>query len=221
MLGADGRRRTTLRWRRRFVAALALAALSAGAARSADRLPPDAEFLRAAPSGELFGLTMDAGMGWPPEMLRQPEFLILSTQGGLRAADGSPLALGLHVGHWELGLLVEAAARALRGSGSIPFAASLTDPCDGRTQGTPGMMDSLAWRNDAAIVLGRIIRSLPTARTGSSTSPPSPTPHASPARPSRTGTRRTARPRAWSTSCPTAPSGIPRSASSSLAGCRR
>ncbi|MDB5294823.1 MAG: putative dehydratase, YjhG/YagF family, partial [Phycisphaerales bacterium] len=36
-----------------------------------------------------------------------------------------------------------------------------TDPCDGRTQGTAGMMDSLPYRNDAAIVLRRLIRSLP------------------------------------------------------------
>ncbi len=130
----------------------------------AGRLPLDPELLRSAPSGELFGLTMDAGMGWPPDELRRPEFLILSTQGGLRAPDGRPVALGLHVGHWELGLLVEAAAETLRARGTIPFAACLTDPCDGRTQGTPGMMDSLAWRNDAAILLRRTIRSLPTAR---------------------------------------------------------
>src|SRR5438270_568593 len=39
-----------------------------------------------------------------------------------------------------------------------------TDPCDGRTQGTPGMMDSLPYRNDAAQVFRRLIRSLPTRR---------------------------------------------------------
>ena len=46
----------------------------------------------------------------------------------------------------------------------MPFAGFVSDPCDGRTQGTPGMMDSLAYRNDAAIVLRRLIRSLPTRR---------------------------------------------------------
>jgi len=46
----------------------------------------------------------------------------------------------------------------------IPFAAFVSDPCDGRTQGTTGMMDSLAYRNDAAVVLGRLIRSLPTRK---------------------------------------------------------
>jgi putative YjhG/YagF family dehydratase len=40
----------------------------------------------------------------------------------------------------------------------------ITDPCDGRTQGTRGMMDSLAYRNDAAIVFRRLIRSLPERR---------------------------------------------------------
>ena len=53
---------------------------------------------------------------------------------------------------------------ALLSLGGIPFAAACTDPCDGRTQGTRGMMDSLPYRNDAALVLGRLIRSLPTRR---------------------------------------------------------
>src|SRR6185312_9957806 len=48
-----------------------------------------------------------------------------------------------------------------RALGGIPFAAFCTDPCDGRTQGTSGMLDSLAYRNDAAIVLRRLVRSLP------------------------------------------------------------
>src|SRR5919205_3479375 len=52
----------------------------------------------------------------------------------------------------------------LRALGGIPFAGFCTDPCDGRTQGTLGMMDSLPYRNDAAQVLRRLIRSLPTRR---------------------------------------------------------
>ncbi len=128
------------------------------------RLPLDAEYLRTAPSGEIFGLSQDAGMGWDPRKLRAKEFLILSTQGGVRAPDGTPVALGYHTGHWEVGLLVEAAARQIAESGATPFAGFVSDPCDGRTQGTPGMMDSLAYRNDAALVLRRLIRSLPTRR---------------------------------------------------------
>jgi xylonate dehydratase len=128
------------------------------------RLPLDAEYLRTAPSGHIFGLSQDAGMGWDPARLRGKEFLILSTQGGVRAADGAPVALGYHTGHWEVGLLVEAAARELAARGALPFAGFVSDPCDGRTQGTPGMMDSLAYRNDAATVLRRLIRSLPTRR---------------------------------------------------------
>ncbi|RME59636.1 MAG: YjhG/YagF family D-xylonate dehydratase [Caldilineae bacterium] len=127
-------------------------------------LPLDESFLRDAPSGDIFGLTQDAGMGWAPRALRQPEFLILSTQGGIRAPDGSPIALGYHTGHWEVGLLMEAAAHAFKDAGMIPFAGFVTDPCDGRSQGTPGMMDSLPYRNDAALVLRRLIRSLPTRR---------------------------------------------------------
>lgn len=127
-------------------------------------LPLDADFLRTVPSGDLFGLTMDAGMGWQPDQLRRPEYLILGITGGMRAEDGTPLALGLHSGHWETDRLMRAAAETFAARGAIPFAGYLTDPCDGRTQGTPGMMDSLAYRNDAAIVLRRLIRSLPTRR---------------------------------------------------------
>jgi putative YjhG/YagF family dehydratase len=128
------------------------------------RLPFDDETLRTWPSGHLFGWTQDAGMGWNPAELGRPEVLILSTHGGLRAPDGSPIALGYHTGHWEVHLLVEEAAREVRALEAIPFAGYVSDPCDGRTQGTPGMFDSLAYRNDAATVFGRLIRSLPTRR---------------------------------------------------------
>jgi putative YjhG/YagF family dehydratase len=114
------------------------------------------------PSGDLFGLSQDAGMGWDPAALGGKEFLILSTHGGIRAADGTPIALGYHTGHWEVGLLMEAAAKELKSRRAIPFAAYCTDPCDGRTQGTRGMFDSLPYRNDAATVFRRLIRSLPT-----------------------------------------------------------
>ncbi len=127
-------------------------------------LPLDADFLRTAPSGHIFGMTEDAAMGWNPEALRRPAFLILGTVGGLRAPDGSPQALGYHTGHWEVDDLMRGAAETLTTHGALPFAGMVTDPCDGRTQGTPGMMDSLAYRNDATIVLRRIIRSLPDRR---------------------------------------------------------
>src|SRR5437867_1873107 len=124
-------------------------------------LPITAEQLRDSPSGDIFGLTQNAGMGWDPRELGRPQFLILSTQGGIRAPDGTPIALGYHTGHWEVGLLMQAAAVELKALGAIPFAGFCTDPCDGRTQGTVGMMDSLPYRNDAAQVLRRLIRSLP------------------------------------------------------------
>jgi putative YjhG/YagF family dehydratase len=126
------------------------------------RLPLTAEMLLHRPSGDLFGLTQNAGMGWDPRELGRPQYLILSTQGGLRGEDGRPVALGYHTGHWEIGLLVRAAAEELDRLGCLPFAAQCSDPCDGRSQGTVGMMDSLPYRNDAALVLRRLIRSLPT-----------------------------------------------------------
>jgi putative YjhG/YagF family dehydratase len=125
------------------------------------RLPINAEMLLNEPSGNLFGMTQNAGMGWNPADVGRPQYLIVSTQGGLRDADGRPLALGYHTGHWEIDLLVRQAANTLKEAGVIPFAAFCSDPCDGRTQGTAGMFDSLPYRNDAAIVLRRLIRSLP------------------------------------------------------------
>ena len=127
-------------------------------------LPITPEMLLTQPSGNLFGLTQNAGMGWEPQRLLDPEFLILSTHGGLRAADGTPIALGFHTGHWEVGLLVAEAAQEFRRLHAVPFAGAVTDPCDGRTQGTAGMLDSLPFRNDAAMTLRRLMRSLPTRR---------------------------------------------------------
>jgi putative YjhG/YagF family dehydratase len=127
------------------------------------RLPLTAEMLRTEPSGNLFGLTQNAGMGWSPDALGGRQYVIVSTMGGVRSEAGEPIALGYHTGHWEIGLLVRGAANALRAAGAIPFAVYCSDPCDGRTQGTTGMFDSLAYRNDAAIVMRRLIRSLPTA----------------------------------------------------------
>tara|TARA_B100000029_G_scaffold367296_2_gene360750 strand:+ start:146 stop:2104 length:1959 start_codon:yes stop_codon:yes gene_type:complete len=127
-------------------------------------LPLTDEMLRDRPSGDIFGMTQNAGMGWTPEQLTRPQYLVLSTQGGIRAEDGQPIALGYHTGHWEVGLLMQAAAREFDRHESIPFAAFVSDPCDGRSQGTTAMMDSLAYRNDAAVVLNRLIRSLPTRR---------------------------------------------------------
>ena len=127
-------------------------------------LPLTPEMLLNLPSGDVFAWSHNAGMGWAPGELNRREFLILSTQGGIRAPDGSPIALGYHTGHWEVGLLMQAAAEEFKELGMIPFAGFCSDPCDGRTQGTPGMMDSLAYRNDAAIVFRRLIRSMPTRK---------------------------------------------------------
>src|SRR5258705_10421999 len=77
-------------------------------------LPLTEEMLLNSPSGDLFGLTQNVGMGWNPAEAGRKQFLILSTQGGLRAPDGKPIALGYHTGHWEIGLIVQAAAEEFR-----------------------------------------------------------------------------------------------------------
>src|SRR4051812_350931 len=130
----------------------------------AGSLPLTSDQLRRMSSGDLFGWTQNAGMGWSPAAMLGKQFLILSTQGGIRAPDGTPVALGYHTGHWEVGLLMEEAAKTFAAARAIPFAGYVSDPCDGRTNGTAGMLDSLAYRNDAAIVLRRLIRSLPTRK---------------------------------------------------------
>ncbi len=126
------------------------------------RLPLTADMLREEPSGNLFGMTQNVAMGWHPEEVGRDHYCIVSTQGGMRAEDGSPLALGYHTGHWEVSLLVERAAATIRANNGIPFAVYCSDPCDGRSQGTTGMFDSLPYRNDAAMTMRRLIRSLPT-----------------------------------------------------------
>ena len=127
-------------------------------------LPVTPEMLLARPSGDLVGWAQNAGMGWDPRAMGGKEILLLSTHGGIRKPDGTPVALGYHTGHWEVGLLMEAAAEELKAQGAVPFAGFCTDPCDGRTQGTTGMFDSLPYRNDAASVFRRLIRSIPTRR---------------------------------------------------------
>ena len=60
----------------------------------AGKLPLNDQMLRELPSGDLFGLTQNAGMGWDVQKMLGPQFLLLSTQGGMRAENGTPIALG-------------------------------------------------------------------------------------------------------------------------------
>ena len=62
------------------------------------QLPLTAEMLRRSPSGDIFGWIQNAGMGWNPAELGRPEMLILGTQGGVRAPDGTPARFGLPYG---------------------------------------------------------------------------------------------------------------------------
>ena len=104
----------------------------------AGALPLTDSLLRDSPSGDLFGLSQNAGMGWPADRTNDHPFLILSTQGGVRLPDGSPLALGYHTGHWEIGLLVQAAATRLRDLGTIPFVASAPTRATDARRAPPG-----------------------------------------------------------------------------------
>jgi xylonate dehydratase len=145
-----------------LIGAGSLFEVATNAAGPQGALPLTEDMLLNAPSGDLFAWSQNVGMGWDPAELNRTQVLILSTQGGIRAPDGTPIALGYHTGHWEVGLLMQAAAEELRSRDAMPFAGYVTDPCDGRSQGTEGMLDSLPYRNDAAQVFRRLIRSLPT-----------------------------------------------------------
>ena len=65
------------------------------------RLPLTAEMLRNEPSGNIFGLTQNAGMGWRPEALGGPQYVIVSTMGG--RALGAGRAHRARVSHRPLG----------------------------------------------------------------------------------------------------------------------
>ena len=128
----------------------------------AGKLPLTAEMLLERPSGDIFGLTQNAGMGWDPRELGRPQFLISQHPGRHPRRRRHPDRARLS--HRPLGDRPPPPGRGaeLKELGAIPFAGFCSDPCDGRTQGTTGMFDSLAYRNDAAIVLRRLTRSLPT-----------------------------------------------------------
>ena len=125
------------------------------------RLPITPAMLLDEPSGHLFGMTQDAGMGWNPAEVARPQVLIAEHAG--RAARRRRHADRAGLPHGPLG--DRPAGPGGRGDaapeGALPFAAYCSDPCDGRTQGTAGMFDSLPYRNDAAITMRRLIRSLP------------------------------------------------------------
>ena len=100
---------SALSWNRPARTCIALRPMRAG--RLA-RCPLRRRCCATAPSGNLFGLTQNAGMGWEPARLLDPEFLILSTHGGLRAEDGTPIALGFHTGTLGSGTAGGRSARA-------------------------------------------------------------------------------------------------------------
>jgi putative YjhG/YagF family dehydratase len=139
----------------------------------AGRLPISRKTFLAPETGtaDIFTESMAAAMGWSGTgqltgraKKLDRDFLIISTQGGLRGDDGEAIALGAHTGHWELGLVAKEAAREFARLGKIPFYLPVADICDGRWQGEPEMQHSLPYRNDAAVVMRRLIESVPTRK---------------------------------------------------------
>ena len=110
------------------------------------------------PSGDLFGISQNAGMSGKGGGATDPNMVILSTLGGW---PGS--ALGAHTGHNELYKLVETAAQEFKSLGQLPFALHTSDTCDGRTQGTIWANISLASRNIIYKSLATQLRGIPCA----------------------------------------------------------
>jgi xylonate dehydratase len=114
--------------------------------------------LRERPSGDLFGMSQNAGMSGKGERATDPNMVILSTLGGWPNT-----ALGAHTGHNELYKLVEVAANEFTNLGQLPFALYTSDTCDGRTQGTIWANISLASRNVIYKSLATQLRGIPCA----------------------------------------------------------
>jgi xylonate dehydratase len=117
-----------------------------------------AEDLTERPSGDLFGISQNAGMSGSGKNATDPNMVILTTLGGW-----PDHALGAHTGHNELYKLVETAATELRKLGQLPFALHTSDTCDGRTQGTIWANISLASRNIIYKSLATQLRGIPCA----------------------------------------------------------
>lgn len=126
-------------------------------------LPLTPQMLMESPSGNLFGMTQNAGMGWDANKLTGKEVLIIGTRGG--SAPGTD-ARSLWATTPGTG---RSACRCRRRRRRSPATAGSRSPPSSAiratgAQGTHGMFDSLPYRNDAAIVFRRLIRSLPTRR---------------------------------------------------------
>ncbi len=117
-----------------------------------------AEDLLNRPSGDLFGISQNAGMSGKGDGATDPNIVILSTLGGWPGA-----AIGAHTGHNELYKLVETAAQEFKSLGQLPFALYTSDTCDGRTQGTIWANISLASRNVIYKSLATQLRGIPCA----------------------------------------------------------
>jgi hypothetical protein len=75
------------------------------------KLPLSDEILRNWSSGDLFGLTQSVGMGFDPRRVLGDQYLILSTQGGVRNPDGTPVAVGYKTRHRGKRFIVQTAGQ--------------------------------------------------------------------------------------------------------------
>ena len=126
------------------------------------KLPLTDDLLRNQPSGHAFGMSQDVGHGLDRLGRGRPAVRPVEHLGRRSRRRRHAIALGYHTGHWEVVLAVKAAAEEIEPlAAACPTPAIAPIPATAARRARTGMFDSLAYRNDAAIVLRRLARSHP------------------------------------------------------------
>ena len=127
-------------------------------------LPITPEMLLQRPSGDLFGLTQNAGMGWEPAALGgnrvpDPQHARRDPRGGWHARSRWGITRGTgKSGCWWRRRRAELNGAAVRCRSPAPAPI----PAMAARRAPRACSIRLPYRNDAAMVLRRLIRSLPT-----------------------------------------------------------
>ena len=101
-------------------------------------LPLTNEMLTDWPSGDLFGLTQNAGMGWTATEVARDPYLILSTQGGLAGPMASRSRWAITRATGKLASWFKRPPRSCGGSMSSHLPAWFPTPATAGPRGPPG-----------------------------------------------------------------------------------
>ncbi len=104
------------------------------------KLPLSDTILRERPSGDAFGMSQDAGMGWDPAEVGGRQHVCSANRPASPATFLD--ALGYHTGHWEVSLAVKAPRR--RPSPRPRHRRHCNDPCGNAAEHAWNLHGSLA-----------------------------------------------------------------------------